>query len=72
MISKTQNDGDDARRIPEKFPDRQTCRVRRSTFLPDYFECFNAWRTSCSYCLTFEKYNFCRYSAVAEILEWSV
>jgi hypothetical protein len=68
---KAQNEGDDARKIPEKFPDRQTCRVRRSTLLDDYFECCNVWRAHCSYCVTFGEQHFCRHPAAALIFEWS-
>jgi hypothetical protein len=69
---KAQNDGDDARKIPEKFPDRQTCRVRRSSILDDYFDCRSSWWANCSYCVTFGDQHFCRYPGAALILDWSV
>jgi hypothetical protein len=66
------NDGDDTRKIPVEFPDRRTCRVRRSTFLDGYFECCNVWRTRCSYCVTLDQQHFCRHPEAALILEWSI
>ncbi len=50
-----------ANKPPEKFPDRQTCRVQPSLLMDDWFECSNFYGSSCSYRLMFEKYRFCRH-----------
>ena len=67
-----QANDEDAMKIPEEFPDRQTCRVRRSSISDDNFDCLSRWHSSCPFCMTFGSLYFCRYPAAALILQWSI
>jgi len=71
MNSPTKNDDAGARRIPEEFPDRQTCRVRRS-ILDGYFDCVSLWGARCSYCLMIGEQRFCRHPEASLMLDKSV
>lgn len=72
MIQQATQTNDGVAKIPLEFPDQQTCRVRRSTFVEDFFECCNVYRTRCPYCVTLGRQHFCRHPGVQSILKWSI
>jgi len=59
----------EAEPFPVEYPDRETCRVKRS-FLEDNYECLSIASKKCPHLMSFGDSRFCRHPAAMVIFEW--